>query len=120
MMRNINICCSFNGLRASFALMALLSLTGCGTDSFSRDPFGDAPARCGEDRGEWRPGCATMANIAAQADNHRDLDTPRREAPRDAMRRDALISGYARSNAGGGPPRDASQAAPTSGTGKEP
>jgi hypothetical protein len=120
MIRNIGIFHKFNGLRATLALTALLPLTGCGTDSFSRDPFSDASARCGEDRGEWRPGCATMANIAAQADNRRDLDTPRREAPRDAMRRDALISGYARSNAGDEPPRGASQAAPTSGTGKEP
>jgi type IV pilus biogenesis protein CpaD/CtpE len=52
----------------------------------------------------WRPGCATRRNIAALAAHSDDLDHPRQEAPRDAMRRDAVFSRYAqRQNAPSAP-----------------
>jgi hypothetical protein len=46
---------------------------------------------------DWRPGCATRRNLAALAENPRDLERPRQEAPRDAMRRDGVISQYGQS-----------------------
>lgn len=54
------------------------------------------PAGCGwgEADPEWRPGAATRGNIAALAANPDDLYLPRREAPRDAVRRDAVIGHY--------------------------
>jgi len=44
----------------------------------------------------WRPGCATHRNIAAMAENPDDLYVSRRSAPRDAMRRDAVLGAYMR------------------------
>ena len=108
--------------RLALALIALLPLAACGTDGLARDPFGDAASSCGESRAgqeAWLPGCATKRNIAALAEHPGDLDTPRGEAPRDSMRRDAVISGYARSSASG-EPRAPSQPVPASGGRKEP
>jgi hypothetical protein len=92
-----------NIIRA-LALVTVAALWGCGRD-FAGDPFGDAGERCGGPQSAWKPGCATARNIAAQAENPADLATPRVEGPRDAMRRDALLSGYVRSSAGSEPPR---------------
>lgn len=120
MMRNIDSSSGSRGaLRAALALIALLPLASCGADSLARDPFGDAAAGCGGHQGAWLPGCATKRNIAALAEHPGDLDTPRGEAPRDSMRRDAVISGYTRSSASG-EPRAPSQAVPASGGRKEP
>jgi pilus biogenesis lipoprotein CpaD len=44
-------------------------------------------------------GCATRHNIAVLAENPSDLMRPRRETPRDAMRRDSVLSGYFQSRA---------------------
>jgi hypothetical protein len=105
--------------RVALALISLLPLAACGGGTLAQDPFGDAAAECGDDHGAWRPGCATKRNIAALAEHPGDLDTPRGEGPRDSMRRDALISGYARSSAGA-EPRAPAQPAPASGGRKEP
>jgi type IV pilus biogenesis protein CpaD/CtpE len=43
--------------------------------------------------GAWL-GCATQHNIAAVVDRPADLDVPRRERPRDAVRREAIISAW--------------------------
>ena len=86
-------------LRTALALAMLLPLAACGGASFAEDPFDDAASGCGEQQRVWRPGCATERNIAAQAENTRDLDTPRGEFPRDSMRRDAMLSGYIGSSA---------------------
>lgn len=53
----------------------------------------------GEADAEWRPGAVTRGNIAALAANPDDLYLPRREAPRDAVRRDAVIGQYAQRRA---------------------
>jgi type IV pilus biogenesis protein CpaD/CtpE len=66
------------------ALAAPVLLAGCGG---------------GEADAEWRPGAATRGNIAALAANPDDLYLPRREAPRDAVRRDAVIGHYAQRRA---------------------
>jgi hypothetical protein len=120
MPRTIDAYTRSTAMRTALALIAALPLAACGAESLSRDPFGDAASTgCGGDQTAWRPGCATARNVAAMADNPRDLDTPRGEAPRDSMRRDALISGYNRSGASG-EPRAGGQAAPTSGGRSEP
>ncbi len=80
-----------SGLRIiALAMPALLA--GCGS------PVG------GEADAEWRAGAVTRRNIAALAENPDDLYLPRREAPRDAVRRDAVIGQYAqrRANASAG------------------
>lgn len=108
-----------NTVRAVLALIALLPLVGCGSGTFDQDPFADAAAECGGDHDRWRPGCATQRNIAALADNPADLRTPRSEAPRDSMRRDALISGYVRSSPNA-EPRAPIQPTPASAGEKQP
>ena len=106
-------------VRAALVLIALLPLAGCGGGTFAQDPFADAAAECGSDRDRWRPGCATQRNIAALADNPADLRTPQSEAPRDSMRRDALISGYVRSSSNA-EPRAPTQPTPASAGEKQP
>ncbi len=57
-------------------------------------------AGCGaEPEAGWRPGAATARNVAALAGNGDDLILPRRESPRDALRRDAAIGQYAQRRA---------------------
>ena len=107
-----------SGFRIALMLIALTPLAGCSGDPLAQDPFGDAAAGCGDDPRIWLPGCATRRNIAALADNPADLDRPRREGARDAMRRDALFSGYTRSSSG--EPRGATQPAQASGGNREP
>ena len=119
MMQNIDRSIRAKTVRAALALIAPLLLAACGPGALTQDPFGDAAAGCGDRPGAWRPGCATQRNIAALAEKAGDLDTPRGEAPRDSMRRDALISGYISSRASGEARTD-SQPAPAGGGGKEP
>lgn len=88
------------GYFGTLALLGTATLGACGGD-FAHDPFGDAGEGCSARSGAWKPGCATARNIAAQVENPADLATPRADGPRDAMRRDALFSGYVRSNASG-------------------
>ena len=118
-MRNIDRSRRSKTVRAALALIALLPLAACGPGALTPDPFGDAAAGCGDRPGAWRPGCATRRNIAALAEKPGDLDAPRGEAPRDSMRRDALISGYISNNASG-ETRAHSQPAPAGGGKKEP
>lgn len=77
-----------------------IALAACGPNALAPDPIGKASVFCGVAREEqtvWRPGCATRGNIAALAENPDDLFLARQESPRDAMRRDAVISAYAQS-----------------------
>jgi type IV pilus biogenesis protein CpaD/CtpE len=78
---------------------ALAMLTGC---SAAEQPLErlSAATPCetaSQPDSDWRPGCATRRNLAALAENPRDLERPRQETPRDAMRRDAVISQYGQS-----------------------
>jgi type IV pilus biogenesis protein CpaD/CtpE len=76
----------FGGLWA-VALCALLA--GC-ADELPSPAFADAEfPPC-----EVRLGCATAHNIAAMVDRPADLALPRRERPRDAVRREAVLSAY--------------------------
>jgi hypothetical protein len=100
------------------ALMAAAALGACGAD-FAHDPFGDGTEDCGGSLGAWKPGYATARNLAAQAENPADLATPRAEGPRDAMRRDALLSGYVGSRAIG-EPKASAQPPATGGARKDP
>jgi type IV pilus biogenesis protein CpaD/CtpE len=71
---------------------------GC-TDRFVETDVGLPQQRCAELSGSadaWRPGCATHRNMATIAADRRDLIRARAEAPRDAVRRDAVIAAYAR------------------------
>jgi hypothetical protein len=104
----------------SVALAGLL-LSGCG-GGFVESGLGPALQRCTElpqDADTWRPGCATHRNMVAVAADPRDLTRARAEAPRDAMRRDAVIAGYARKRSEGeqaAAPRPASQASEKGGS----
>lgn len=119
MMQNTDRSSRSKAVRAALVLIALMPLASCGASTFGQDSFADAATECGDDQGAWQPGCATKRNIAASADHPGDLDTPRGEAPRDSMRRDALISGYARSSASG-ETRAPGQPALASGDSKQP
>lgn len=90
-------------------LMSLSLLTGCGRSFPARDLADAGGLHCSSDR-QWRPGCATSRNIAAMAENADDLILARRETPRDAMRRDAVIGSYMRSRASASSPSAASPA----------
>ena len=116
MMQNTDRSSRSKAARTALALITLMPLASCGASTFGQDPFADATTECGDDQRAWRPGCVTKRNIAASADHPGDLDTPRGEAPRDSMRRDALISSYARS----GESREPGQPAPASGDRKRP
>jgi hypothetical protein len=92
---------------AAIALPAFLSACA---DSFVEKDVGPAPLSCENESREahrWRPGCATHRNIVAAMADPADLYLARRESPRDAVRRDGVISSYAQS-------RGAAKAAPTS------
>jgi hypothetical protein len=119
MMQNTDRSSRSKAARAALALITLMPLASCNAGTFGLDPFADAAAECGDRQRAWQPGCATKRNIAALADHPGDLDTPRGEAPRDSTRRDALISGYARSSASG-ETRAPGQPALVSGDGKQP
>lgn len=55
-------------------------------------------------------GCVTKRNIAALAENPDDLSGPRQETPRDAMRRDKVLSGYFQSRSTSAAPSSVSAA----------
>lgn len=52
------------------------------------------PAEPGSGMAAWQPGVASAYNAALLADHPADFDRPRRETPRDAVRRGAVISSY--------------------------
>lgn len=82
--------------------IGVLCLAGCGNASALDEGFANLDASCARHSRtaeNWRPGCATRRNLAATAETPSDLYLARRETPRDAMRRDAVISGYAKSQA---------------------
>jgi hypothetical protein len=82
---------------AAIALPALLSACA---DSFVEKHVGPAPLSCENESREahrWRPGCATHRNIVAAMADPADLYLARQESPRDAVRRDGVISSYAQS-----------------------
>ncbi len=96
------------GFVAAVGGAALLTLAGCGSETITGDPFEEVVPSCGPlDAPDqpWRAGCATRRNLAALAANPQDLYLARRETPRDAMRRDAVISNYAQSRAGASSPQ---------------
>ena len=105
------------GFAAAFAAMA--ALAGCG-GGFPDPDLLSAPAPlCSpaqQSAESWRPGCATRRNLAEIAAYPEDLYLARREGPRDAMRRDAVIAGYAQSRASTAAPAP-SAIGPASGTG---
>jgi Pilus biogenesis CpaD protein (pilus_cpaD) len=102
---------------AAFAAMAVLA--GCG-GRFPDPDLLSAPAplcsAAQQSAETWRPGCATRRNLAAIAAYPEDLYIARREGPRDAMRRDAVIAGYAQSRANTAAPAP-SVIGPAGGTG---
>jgi hypothetical protein len=84
------------------ALAAMAALAGCGDGFPDRDLLSAAAPLCSpaqQSAETWRPGCATRRNLAAIAAYPEDLYIARREGPRDAMRRDAVIAGYMQSRA---------------------
>jgi type IV pilus biogenesis protein CpaD/CtpE len=91
------------GLRqAMLVVVAALMLSGCAVESEIGLPPRGCPDLSREVDG-WRPGCATHRNMVAVAADPRDLRRARAEAPRDAMRRDAVIAAYAGKRAAGEP-----------------
>jgi len=70
------------------SLCALLSACGNGFAGETAETLN--PSGCAS----GRLGCATDQNIAALAARPSDLVRPRREQPRDAVRRDAVIAAY--------------------------
>lgn len=79
-------------VRAGLLMCVVLGLAACELEEPGAYSFGYGSAAPIPER--WQPGHATAYNTAILADNPRDLDRPRREAPRDSMRRDAVISSY--------------------------
>lgn len=81
-------------------ILTLAVLTGCSSTEPANERLSATTLACENAPSpdmDWRPGCATRRNLAALAENPRDLERPRQEAPRDAMRRDAVISQYGQS-----------------------
>ncbi len=64
-------------------------LAGCGDEPAPPSLLITEPAGCGA-----QLGCTTERNIAAMVDRPTDLATPRRDKPRDAVRRDAVITAW--------------------------
>jgi hypothetical protein len=84
---------------------ACVLLSACSGDAVPLAQIGDAQSCC-----ETCIGCATAHNLAAVVAKPSDLDAPHKEAPRDAVRREAALAAYRA--AGGsyetaGLPRDA-------------
>jgi hypothetical protein len=82
------------------SISAVAILTGCSSMEPTNERLSATTITCetvSSPDSDWRPGCATRRNLAALAENPRDLERPRQEAPRDAMRRDAVISQYGQS-----------------------
>ena len=80
-------------------------LSACSGDAVPLAQLGEAPSCC-----ETCIGCVTGHNLAAVVANPSDLDVPRKDAPRDAVRREAVLQAYRAAGASyetGGLPRDA-------------
>ena len=68
---------------------ACVLLTGCGDELVSPAFFENEAPAC------WMQlGCITERNIAAVVDRPTDLAMPRREQPRDSVRRETVLSIY--------------------------
>jgi hypothetical protein len=78
--------------RAVVAALAGLGmlLSACGNDFAHETTEAEFPSGCAS----GRLGCVTERNIAAVAAKPSDLVRPRREQPRDAARREAVMSAY--------------------------
>ncbi len=107
-----------NGL---LALLILLTVPGGCAGPDGEAGFSHIPPPCEAEHAAkeaWRPGCATHRNLAAMAARPDDLYLARPEAPRDAMRRDAVIGNYAKSRVSAADPAvTTAPAAPSSGAG---
>jgi type IV pilus biogenesis protein CpaD/CtpE len=66
-----------------------MMLAGCGGELASPVLFNTEPASCSA-----QLGCTTEHNIAAVVDRPADLVTPRKDKPRDAVRRDGVLSAW--------------------------
>jgi type IV pilus biogenesis protein CpaD/CtpE len=84
-------------------IIALAALSACNNVGPDLEQASDRHVDCASTAAatdmNWRPGCATRRNLAALAETPSDLTRPRQEAPRDAVRRDAVINSYAQSRA---------------------
>jgi len=74
---------------------ACMALSACGGGFADDAPASDIAPACGASR----LGCATAHNIAALVDKPADLAAPRKQQPRDSMRRHAVLSAYAENRA---------------------
>jgi pilus assembly protein CpaD len=97
----------FRRARTAFAAGACVVLAGCGGGPFDEpavlqpDFVALAPDACAD-----RLGCATDRNIAAMLDRPADLAMARRARPRDAIRREVVISAYRGEAPGGTGPEE--------------
>ena len=66
-----------------------MMLAGCDSELASPALFDTEPAGCGV-----QLGCATQHNIAAVVDRPADLVIPRKDKPRDAVRREAVLTAW--------------------------
>jgi type IV pilus biogenesis protein CpaD/CtpE len=69
---------------------ACFTLTACGNGFMDDQPDTEIASGCVS----GRLGCVTDHNIAMAVARPSDLATPRREQPRDSLRRDAVTSAY--------------------------
>jgi type IV pilus biogenesis protein CpaD/CtpE len=84
---------------------ACVLLSACSGDVVPLARMGEAQSCC-----ETCIGCATEHNLTAVVAKLSDLEVPRKDAPRDAARRDAVLAAYRAgggSNETNGLPRDA-------------
>lgn len=99
-------------------LFLLVTVSGCASAD-TETGFAQPSTSCEADAAKeaWRPGCATHRNLAVMAARQDDLHLARPEAPRDAMRRDAVIGNYARSSGSADQPVAEAPAVSSSGAG---
>lgn len=69
---------------------ACMLVSACGGSFMDDTPETEIPSGCST----GMLGCVTQGNIAAMAARPSDLVKPRREQPRDAARRDAVMAAY--------------------------
>jgi hypothetical protein len=109
------------GRNCILALLILLTVPGGCAGPDGEAGFSHIPPPCEAEHAAkeaWRPGCATHRNLAAMAARPDDLFVARPEAPRDAMRRDAVIGNYAQSSkSAAGSAGTPGAASPSSGAG---
>lgn len=84
---------------AGAAASLMMMLAACDAQEAGVYSAAYAPQPANE---RWQFSATTERNIAMLADNPADLDRPRRETPRDAMQRDAVLSAYRAGNGNGG------------------